>query len=56
MLRRARLLLPLLLLPALSGCLTDPFGTKPEVPNVKIPERTAPAEPEAAPAKEDPAP
>lgn len=51
--RRARLLLPLLLLPALTACLTDPFGMKPEVRGVKIPEKTAPAEaPKAEPAPE----
>lgn len=50
--RAARFLLPLLLFPALSGCLNDPFGMKPEVRGVKIPEKSAPtetAEPEAEP-------
>jgi hypothetical protein len=45
--RAARLFLPLLLLVPLSGCLTDPFGMKPEVPGVEIPEKPAPAEPAA---------
>ncbi len=50
--RAARLLLPLLLFVPLSGCLNDPFGMKPEVRGVKIPEKPAPAEtvePEAEP-------
>ncbi len=42
--RAARLLLPLLLLAPLAGCLTDPFGMKPEVPGVEIPEKADPAE------------
>lgn len=53
----ARLLLPLVLLATLSACHTDPFGLKPEVRGVEIPEKPAepaPAEPEGAP--EDPAP
>ncbi len=44
MARAARLLLPLLLLVPLAGCLNDPFGMKPEVRGVKIPEKSAPAE------------
>ncbi|MDP1554633.1 MAG: hypothetical protein Q8L84_04160 [Hyphomonas sp.] len=40
----ARLFLPLLFLPALSGCLNDPFGMEPEVRGVKIPEKPADAE------------
>ncbi|MEQ9505522.1 MAG: hypothetical protein RLO80_04575 [Hyphomonas sp.] len=39
--RPVRLLLPLLL--ALGACHTDPFGVKPEVPGVEIPDK--PAEP-----------
>lgn len=53
----ARLLLPLVLLAALSACHTDPFGLKPEVRGVEIPEK--PAEPVASEpdeASEDPAP
>ena len=42
--RVARLVLPLLLLVPLAGCLTDPFGMKPEVPGVEIPAKPAPAE------------
>jgi hypothetical protein len=42
--RAARLILPLLLLVPLSGCLTDPFGMKPEVPGVEVPINPAPAE------------
>ncbi|HRK66281.1 MAG TPA: hypothetical protein PKY73_01905 [Hyphomonas sp.] len=46
----ARLLLPLALLATLAACHTDPFGLKPEVRGVEIPERQAgPAE---APAEE----
>ncbi len=37
--RAARLLLPLALLISLTACNTDPFGVKPEVPGVQIPER-----------------
>lgn len=44
MTRAARLLLPLLLLPALAGCHTDPFGLKPEVRGVEIPDKPAEAE------------
>ena len=44
--RAARLLLPLALMSALAACNTDPFGMKPEVPGVEIPERPA-AEPES---------
>ena len=47
--RAVRLILPLILLSGLAGCLTDPFGTKPEVRGVKIPEKpadTQTAEPE----------
>lgn len=51
--RAARLFLPLLLLVPLSGCLTDPFGMKPEVPGVEIPAKPAPAEP-AAGSEEEP--
>lgn len=41
--RALRLLLPLALLAALAACNTDPFGMKPEVSGVKIPEqRTVP--------------
>jgi hypothetical protein len=50
--RAARLFLPLLLLVALSGCLTDPFGMKPEVPGVEIPAKPDPAEPAASPEKD----
>jgi len=39
--RSVRLLLALLLIPALSGCLNDPFGMKPEVRGVKLPEKPA---------------
>lgn len=39
--RPARLLLPLLAIMALSGCHTDPFGLKPEVRGVEIPEKPA---------------
>jgi hypothetical protein len=46
--RAARLLLPLALLSTLTACNTDPFGMKPEVPGVEIPQKPAaePAEPE----------
>ena len=47
----ARLFLPLALLATLSACHTDPFGLKPEVRGVEIPEK--PAEPAEAPAEED---
>jgi len=43
--RAARLVLPLAWLSALAACHTDPFGLKPEVPGVEIPERPAEAEP-----------
>jgi hypothetical protein len=46
--RAALLFLPLLLLVPLSGCLTDPFGMKPEVPGVEIPAKPDPAEPAAS--------
>lgn len=42
----ARLLLPLAMLATLSACHTDPFGLKPEVRGVEIPEK--PAEPDAS--------
>ncbi len=42
--RAARLLLPLLLIPALTGCHTDPFGLKPEVRGVEIPDKPVDAE------------
>ena len=42
--RAARLILPLLLMVPLSGCLTDPFSMKPEVPGVELPAKPAPAE------------
>lgn len=46
--RPARLLLPLALMAALSACHTDPFGLKPEVRGVEIPDKPAePAEPAA---------
>lgn len=41
-----RLLLPFALLATLSACHTDPFGLKPEVRGVEIPEK--PAEPDAS--------
>jgi len=42
--RAARLLLPLALISVLAACNTDPFGVKPEVPGVEIPQKPA-AEP-----------
>lgn len=39
--RATRLILPLILLASLAGCLTDPFGTKPEVRGVKLPDKPA---------------
>lgn len=54
--RPARLLLPLALVAALSACHTDPFGLKPEVRGVEIPEKPAvPAASDAEDAPEDPA-
>lgn len=44
MARSARLILPLFLLSVLGACHNDPFSIKPEVPGVKIPEKTAPAD------------
>lgn len=44
--RAARLLLPLALISALASCHTDPFGLKPEVRGVEIPDKPAEAEPE----------
>jgi hypothetical protein len=55
--RHARLLLLLALIAALGACHTDPFGLKPEVRGIEIPDK--PAEPvasEADDAPEDPAP
>ena len=37
--RAARLLLALALIAGLAACNTDPFGVKPEVPGVRIPEK-----------------
>ena len=37
--RAARLLLALALIAGLAACNTDPFGVKPEVPGVRIPEQ-----------------
>jgi hypothetical protein len=51
--RILRLSLPLLLLTGLAACHTDPFGVKPEVRGVEIPDK--PAEP-AAEDKTEPAP
>ena len=52
--RAARLLLPLALISVLAACNTDPFGVKPEVPGVEIPQKPAadpaPAEEAAEPA------
>lgn len=44
--RAARLLLPLALISALASCHTDPFGLKPEVRGVEIPDKPVEAEPE----------
>lgn len=55
--RAARLLLPLALIAGLAACNTDPFGVKPEVPGVRLPEKpSAPdqAEPEAKPPEAQP--
>ena len=55
--RAARLLLPLALLAGLAACKTDPFGVKPEVPGVRIPEKPQmpeKAEPEAKPPEAQP--
>ncbi len=55
--RAARLLLPLALLAGLAACNTDPFGVKPEVPGVRIPEKQhtpEKAEPEAKPPEAQP--
>ncbi|MFN3313900.1 MAG: hypothetical protein ACK46Q_10580 [Hyphomonas sp.] len=41
MLRPVRTSLPLLALLLLAACHTDPFGLKPEVRGVEIPDRTA---------------
>ncbi len=46
--RAARLLLPLILIPMLGACHTDPFGLKPEVRGVKIPDKPAEAQPDEA--------
>lgn len=51
----ARLILPILLATALAGCHTDPFGMKPEVRGVQIPDRSAEPQTEDDPAPE-PAP
>lgn len=45
--RAARLILPLILLAGLGACHTDPFGMKPEVRGVKIPEKPAAETPDA---------
>lgn len=55
--RAARLLLPLALLAGLAACNTDPFGVKPEVPGVRIPEKPQTPEkaaPEAKPPEAQP--
>lgn len=52
--RAARLLLPLLLVSALTACNTDAFGMKPEVPGVEIPQKPA-AEPASADEAAEPA-
>ena len=54
--RAARLLLPLALISALAACNTDPFGMKPEVRGVKIPEKAAPADPQTPDEETAPAP
>jgi len=41
MLKPIRMVLPLLALALLTACHTDPFGLKPEVRGVEIPDRTA---------------
>lgn len=48
----ARLLLPLALLAVLPACHTDPFGLKPEVRGVRIPEK--PAEPASSDPEQPP--
>ncbi|MFN4225225.1 MAG: hypothetical protein ACK4HR_02830 [Hyphomonas sp.] len=40
MTRLIRSFLPLVLIAGLSGCHTDPFGLKPEVRGVEIPDQT----------------
>lgn len=42
MARKIRVLLPVLLIAAISACHTDPFSIKPEVPGVQIPDRGEP--------------
>ena len=55
--RAARFLVPLVLLSALGACHTDPFGLKPEVRGVEIPDKPAePAEPAETEDEAEPAP